>query len=399
MFNKSVCIKKYYNSSKHEYYDIGDPEFSWPIISHGSFNEDYKLYGIYIQKCNNKTIKQVLGNDYKCKNDSEIENYFNINGTRFFHLYFINNYIDISNYENPYFNYFYRMEIQLSRKQYTINELFFNPTLVKTDDGLIFNNTKENISYIFYRDNAYIFDTGKKDIYVSFCFILKNIRDIYERSYKRIQEVISNIGGINQAVTIVAICINTLYNNFVVLSDTELLLHSSIYNEKKNNIKELFNHRNSRNTTKKVEKGNIETKKNSERRELNNEIPSNRTRIKTSSFSRNNYYINNSHIINDKTQSIINDSKIMNNKNINNKENSKNEHKTNNFLDFLCYKINCKKKAQNFRIYENFRIKIINEKNIIKNHLNIYNLLKVSKRKINSLRNNYNLKDLINFFL
>ena len=97
---------------------------------------------------------------------------------------------------------------------------------IQTDDGLIFNNTKENISYIFDRDNAYIFDTGKKDIYVSFCFILKNIRDIYERSYKRIQDLISNIGRINQAVTIVAICINTLYNNFVELSDTELLLHS-----------------------------------------------------------------------------------------------------------------------------------------------------------------------------
>ena len=190
-------------------------------------------YGIYIQKCNNRTIKHVLGNDYQCKNNSEIESYFDIKGTRFFHLYFINNYVDISNYENPYFNYFYRIETQFSAKQYTINELHFTPSLVKTDNGLIFNNTKENISYIFDRENAYIFDTGTKDIYVGFCFIIKNIREIYERSYKRIQDVISNIGGINQAITIIAIYINSLYNNFIVLSDTELLLHSSIYNEKK----------------------------------------------------------------------------------------------------------------------------------------------------------------------
>ena len=85
----------------------------------------------------------------------------------------------------------------------------------------------------------------------------------------------------------------------------------------------------------------------------------------------------------------------MNNKNINNKENSKN--KKNNIFDFLCYKINCKKKAQNFRIFENFRIKIISEDHIIKNHLNIYNLLKVTEKKRYLRSNSYSLKDIINF--
>ena len=397
MFNKSACIKRYYNSTEQQYYDIGDPKFSWPIIGHGSFSNHDKLYGIYIQKCNNKTIKHVLGNDYQCKNDLEIETYFNIKGTRFFHLYFINNYIDISNYENPYFNYFYRMEIQLNLKQYIINELHFKPALVKTDDGLIFNKTKENISYIFDRDNTYTFDTGTKDIYAGFCFIIRNIREIYERSYKRVQDVISSIGGINQAVTILAICINNLYNNFVVLSDTEILLHSSIYNEKKNNEKELIKHRNKRNKIKEIEKRNIENKKNSERRVLSNESPINKQKInKSDNCSKSNCYINNFQLINDKTQNIINDSKITNNKIINNKENSKNYYKKNNFCDFLCYKITCKNKAENFRVYEKFRIKIISEEHIIKNHLNIYNLLKVTERKRYARKSSYKLKDVIN---
>ena len=148
--------------------------------------------------------------------------------------------------------------------------MHFTPSLVKTDNGLIFNNTKENISYIFERENAYIFDTGTKDIDIGFCFIIKNIKEIYDRSYKRVQDVISNIDGINQAITIIAIYINSLYNKFVVLCDTELLLHSSIYNEKKNNKKELTKHRNSKNKIKDIEKGNFETKKNSEKKELNN---------------------------------------------------------------------------------------------------------------------------------
>ena len=397
MFNKSVCIKKYYNSTERQYYDIGDPKFSWPIIAHGSFNENYKLYGIYIQKCNNNTIKHILGNDYQCKNDLEIGNYFNVKGTRYFHLHFINNYIDISNYENPYFNYFYRMETQLNKKQYTFHELYFNPTLVKTDDGLIINNIKENISYIFDRDNTYNFETGTRDIYVGFIFIIRNIRDIYERTYKRVQDVISNIGGINQAISIVAICINSLYNNFVVLSDTELLLHSSIYNEKKNNKKELVKHKNSKSKIKDTEKRNIGNKKNSDRKELSNESPINKTKInKSDNFSKSNYFINNLNIINDKSQSIINNNEITDNKNINKREKSKNDNKVKNFLDFLCYKITCKKKSQNFKIYEKFRIKIISEEHIIKNHLNIYNLLKVTERKRYVRKNSYRLKDVIN---
>ena len=401
MFNKSVCIKKYYNSTERQYYDIGDPKFSWPIIAHGSFNENYKLYGIYIQKCNNNTIKHILGNDYQCKNDLEIGNYFDVKGTRYFHLHFINNYINISNYENPYFNYFYRMETQLNKKQYTFHELYFNPTLVKTDDGLIINNIKENISYIFDRDNTYNFETGTRDIYVGFIFIIRNIRDIYERTYKRVQDVISSIGGINQAVTIVAICINTLYNNFVVLSDTELLLHSSIYNEKKNNKKELIKHRNSRNKIKDIEKKNIVNKKNSERKELSNESVINKSKInKSDNFSKSNYFINNYHTLNDKNQSInkniIMDNQSVADKNYNNKENIKNNKKANNFLNFLCYIITCKNKAQNFSIYEKFRIKIISEEHIIKNHLNIYNLLKVTERKRYSRKSSYRLKDVIN---
>ena len=39
-------------------------------------------------------------------------------------------------------------------------------------------------------------------------FFLSNNQKYYERSYKRIQDIISNIGGINQAITIIAIIIN-----------------------------------------------------------------------------------------------------------------------------------------------------------------------------------------------
>ena len=65
--------------------------------------------------------------------------------------------------------------------------------------------------------------------------------EYYERTYKRFQDVISDIGGINQVITLIAICMNSLYHNFVVLCDTEILLQTSIYNEKENHKKNQLN--------------------------------------------------------------------------------------------------------------------------------------------------------------
>ena len=320
-FNKSACIKKYYNSTEHKYYDIGHPKFSWPIVAHGTFNEKSELYGIYTQKCNNQIIKQVLGKDYQCKNDSEINKFFDIKGTKFLHLYFINNYVDISNYEKPYFEYFYRIETQLSFKQYTTNNINFSPSLVKTDDGLIFDNIKEKVSYIFDRNDAYILDIGEKDIYLISCFLLKNIREVYERSYKRIQDIISSIGGIYQAITIIAIYINSLYNHFIVLSDTELLLHSLIYNEKENNeIKTNDKNKTIKHKIKDIEKGDIEKgnneyKKSSEDNKRNNQNSHSKIKINKNDndISKSNNLINNVEHINNKKKISVNNVKNIDN--------------------------------------------------------------------------------------
>ena len=402
-FNKSACIKKYYNSTEHKYYDIGHPKFSWPIVAHGTFNEKSELYGIYTQKCNNQIIKQVLGKDYQCKNDSEINKFFDIKGTKFLHLYFINNYVDISNYEKPYFEYFYRIETQLSFKQYTTNNINFSPSLVKTDDGLIFDNIKEKVSYIFDRNDAYILDIGEKDIYLISCFLLKNIREVYERSYKRIQDIISSIGGIYQAITIIAIYINSLYNHFIVLSDTELLLHSLIYNEKENNeIKTNDKNKTIKHKIKDIEKGDIEKgnneyKKSSEDNKRNNQNSNSKIKINKNDndISKSNNLINNVEHINNKKKISVNNVKNIDNEIIDKKENSKFGKKIKSFWDFLYYKMTCGKKVISFKIYNDFRIKIISEEHIIRNHLNIYNLLKITRKRKNK-RSSYQLKDLIN---
>ena len=91
------------------------------------------------------------------------------------------------------------------------------------------------------------------------------------------------------------------------------------------------------------------------------------------------------------------ENKISEKRNIEDNNNKIDKYKEKNFWSYFIYKISCgKKDICNFKTYESFRTKIISEEHLIRNHLNIYNLLKVSKKKLNSRRNKYHLKDLIN---
>ena len=66
------------------------------------------------------------------------------------------------------------------------------------------------------------------NIYSIFAIWLKNKLYKNERSYKKLQDVISSVGGIYQSITIIAAYINAIYNKFIVLSDTEVLLYSIV---------------------------------------------------------------------------------------------------------------------------------------------------------------------------
>ena len=393
-FNKSACIKKYYNSTEEEYYDIGDPKFIWPDIAHGTFNESNKLYGLYIIKCDNNIIDDILGTGYQCKNDSEVDNYLkNKRGSRVLHYHFINTYINALDYNNPINKYFYKIETPLYQNQYTINSINLNPALAKTNNGLVWDKIKEDISYTFERNDVYISNNGGNGLYMGYIFFLKNIKEYYERSYKKVQDVVSNIGGINQAITVIAIIINSLYNNFIILSDTETLLHSSIHIEKKNHRKKSIEYRNLKNKIKEPEIENKDKiKKNLERKKLNNtdntEI---KKRVNKNDNSRSKCISNNEEINNN--FNLDSNIKITEDKKNKNKDNKLKEKK--NFWSFLCFKISCGKQMEFFKIYEAFRMKIISEEHIIRNHLNIYNLLKVTERKRHIIRTSYHLKNLL----
>ena len=386
-FEKSACIRKYFSIQDQKYYDTDDPKFRWPEISHGTYHKDYKIYNIFIEKCQEDTVSLILGEGNHCKNFSELEEtYVNYTYYGIAYFYYINQYIDVLNYENPNIKFFEEIQTVLNKYQYTLNNLNFNPILVKTHNGLIFDNIEEKRGHISDRNDV-IINEGN-DIFLAYIFWPKNTMNYHERIYKRIQDIISSIGGIYQFVTVIAAYLNRLYNNYVVLEDTQILIHSSI------NIEKNINKKN----------GDIRNIKDLEKEKKGNEIKNNSVIKK---FNKNEITkINNSQSnnicitsyeninINDNNKNKINKTDIK--ENTIDKENYINDKKKkDNFFDYLYFKLSCEKKKNYFKVYNNFRIKIISEENLIKNHLNVYNLLRINHKKKNQRINNYQIKDLI----
>ena len=380
-----------------------------------------KLYGLYVQKCSDDILYQILGDGYNCKNDSEIDYYFDsLRGGRIMHFYFVNNYINILDYDNPINKFIYRMETPLYKEQYSTNSININPVLVRTHNGLILDNIKDDVTYMLDRNDVYISERKGANMYMAYCFFLKNNKEYYERTYKRIQEVISSIGGINQAITIIAIYLNYLYNNYVVLSDTEMLLHSLIHTEKKNHRKKSIELRNLNNRIKETPKekkiNSNDIKKSSDQRKfgetIDNRAKKNKTENNIAIFHQNidiikhntNKTENNISYTKDQLNNKVEDL-TMDNGELGKRKNFEkmktfkdyDRYKSEkSFCNYLCFFISCSKKKRFFKVYQDFRIKIISEEHLIRNHLNIYNLLKITEKKRHIRRNSYHLDDLMN---
>ena len=395
-FEQSACIKSFYNHTERKYYDIGDPNFRWPTIAHGTYSDSNLIYGIYLQNCNNNILKRILGEGHQCKGNEEIEEYLNLRGSTIFHLYLLNNYVNVLNYKSPYINYFHRIETPFSNVQYTSHDINLSPANVTTHNGLATDNVEVNISYIFDKDDVYIKDKGEFDIYISYMFFLKNMVDYYERNYKKIQDIISEIGGIYQAITVIAMLINSFYNNYVILSDTKQLLHSTIFNEKENHKKQFIEYKHAKNKNKiKISDQNVQKikdkKKSSDRGNLKSGSTIEKV-IEKGKINNMSADINDFTFIN-KNKNISNtdfNNQIQNNTNIT----AKNENeilrtlsmksqdiKTKNYFSYIYFKVTCRKKNNYYQVYEDFRTKIISEEHIIRNHLNIYSLLKITEKE------------------
>ena len=432
-FTESACIRKYYNKEDKKYYNINEKNFICPKILHGCGHPNRTFYGIIIEKCKNTTLKLLSDGKY-CKPKTEIINYIK---KRSIALKLIDQYTDMFNYTNPYTKYFYSISNGLFEESYTTNHLNFNPSKLISDEGIFVSNKKEKVSYLFDLNEKITSSSLDSGIYVTYYYWMQRRMQYYERVYSKIQDALSNVGGICSIILTVTKIINYLVNQFVILIDMSIYMNeidNSIKNNKKifkfsvenkceidsnNNLNKLYppkkshfdqsglfkeklNNLDNNIAVIKRNKGHKKTicinndsiNKNQLLIESNNtndvSINKKLTRRKTD-FSLSYKSLNN--FVKEKADSrgscIILQERVF--RNIFNNKDEKSSVDTNEskqvnnensktyklrFCHYICYLITLKKKYSNMKLYKDFRVKMISEENLILSNLNIDILLK-----------------------
>ena len=378
-YKNFACIKKFYDSKIGKYFIIGDNNFRWPNISFGLANPNRTFYSIIIEGCSQDILDEIFEKGkYKCKNKEE-RNIIS-DGHHAFHFNFINQDVDVLNYKEPNKKYIYSVENSIDKDNYSVNHINLDPVLLTTHDGIVFDNSKEEMVYTFQRNDEYTYNEFESGIYCIYNLWLKNRMQCFERTYKKIQDVISSIGGVAQGITYITVFLNCLFNKYVTISNVEKIIFPY--------LKPIEINR----------KGNIKI----------DEIPKKMNKINSKTNLNDNYNIDRQTIEskasqNNNDNACINDTisnKYKNNETqIVSKEDELKTHyyalfkKKFNFWNFRWYKLTCGKKNKYFKEYEDFRVKIISEENIIKNHLNVLNLLKINE--ISCINSCFSLEDLI----
>ena len=233
-FEQSSCIRKYYDKSKKKYFNTGDEGFRWPTLEKGCSHPNRTYYGIILQRCD-KLPDFIKSQDRECISEEEITIKINKMSLSF---QVIDNYPDILNYKNPLKKYFYTVTSSISNGVFIVNHLNFNPANIYTHNGIFFDNIIKETSHIFVQNEKHTKDSSNLDAnqttngcLIGIYFWMQNSLQYYERVYSRLQDKISDIGGIYSIVESAAYILNLLVNKFIVLLDTEdLVINGDIHN-------------------------------------------------------------------------------------------------------------------------------------------------------------------------
>ena len=430
-FYQSACIRKYYNKTTGKYYETSDVNFRWPMLTRGCSNSDATYYGIIVEKCRNDSLRVNLENKF-CKPDSEINNYMAHTSIKF---KIVDHFADVLNYKEPFTKYFYEITNGLFGETFTTNHLNFNPAIMKTHKGFIYEKIEEKYTYYFSQNEKITTSTGNTGIYIAFYFWMQNTMQYYERKYQLVQDVLSNIGGITRTILLIANLINYISSYYIILIDSEELFigqNEKRFKEKindKNAIEEqikkdinnpnppkkfqLYNNRYQKNNVlannyclmkKNVNHSKLSTEncgiysskrnknnlQNNEKNRQNKYLVYNRNNY----FSGNNYFyyerkeqrkrreieqINPPYIIknnNSKDENDNSDRYIKENNSVNDLSDKCNK-KEFNFFKFISYIICCHRNNENMNYIEELRYKVLSEETIVQCYLNLKEMNKL----------------------
>ncbi len=212
-FNAPLMECKKSNDVKNNFMNVtsilqGDPEdafclpddFTLPMM--GQFgNPNFFLYQFRLLRCVNSTTKNDCLPTEEI--DKSLENFF-------VQFVYMDYYIDLSNYENPFNPMLksdllqsFSLSVRIDEYLYKINNLF-------TDSGWIMESTKFSKSYSY--DSRTTFNIGKNPEYMwNTKFTISNIVDVYNRKYIRLQTVFENVGGFLKTILLIFTFINNYF--------------------------------------------------------------------------------------------------------------------------------------------------------------------------------------------
>ena len=340
----SICIKRYYDIKTKQYYNIGEKEFRWPSLEKGCSHPNRTYYGIILQRCD-KVPNFIKSQDIQCKSESEITTQISKYSLKFG---IIDNIADIINFDKPLTKYVYEFSNAIVDGIYKVNNLNFNPVKMLTHHGLILDHLITENSYIFYQNEKVTIDSSilsknqtTNGCLISYFFWMQNNLQFYERINNKIQDILSDIGGIYSIIETIAYIINLLVHNFIIVLDTEDLVinrDSDNFNENNRNKRPAILRRANQIVMNPPKKQNIlgkmiynnedndEQSSSSKFRKFNNNSNDNNS-INNINNSNNISNINNINNINDCNKSILNNLEKGNT--INNNKSKNLEPKTN----------------------------------------------------------------------
>ena len=223
-FTNSLCIKKFYNHTTGEVIDVNDKDFIFPGMHHGSGSTiaDNVHYTMFVMRCMNLSYNQ----DLPCKSEEEIEEFEKINVFRV-KFTLIDNDFDVTQFKTPVIHNFFGIETQITEHNLVTNFINFTPVRIFTNDAIVFSNKKEQGSYRYDYNEKATYERSEYKRFVSvWTCIMQNKGEIYHRTYQKVQEVLANIGGASKAITIFAVVLNYLNEEFTYFSDVNKTIES-----------------------------------------------------------------------------------------------------------------------------------------------------------------------------
>ncbi|EAS04032.1 transmembrane protein, putative (macronuclear) [Tetrahymena thermophila SB210] len=182
-------------------------------------SENFYHWKFSITKCSNKTLPNALWKP-ACKSDQQFEAYFNKTQNIRFKIYtsnFVINALESKNYVNSYVEDSIFFLIQ-NKNSYITSDIYFSENVIQTDESLlpfpsILNETIVNFQAGNFRPQYTFGQVG--DVFADF-FIRKD-PFVYKinRSFQKISQIISYIGGFAQIFILVTAILVNQYNEYV----------------------------------------------------------------------------------------------------------------------------------------------------------------------------------------